>query len=91
MFDRVDHPARGREGGGAGEAGRVALADGTKLRSKGRQLIKSGQRLRLSLPGGGGYGDPANRAPALVAADLAAGLISPQDAKADYGYGADDD
>ena len=91
MFDRVDHPARGREGGGAGEAGRVALADGTKLRSKGRQLIKFGQRLRLSLPGGGGYGDPANRAPALVAADLAAGLISPQDAKADYGYGADDD
>ena len=91
MFDRVDHPARGREGGGAGEAGRVALADGTKLRSKGRQLIKSGQRLRLSLPGGGGYGDPANRAPALVAADLAAGLISSQDAKADYGYGADDD
>ena len=91
MFDRVDHPARGREGGGAGEAGRVALADGTKLRSKGRQLIKFGQRLRLSLPGGGGYGDPANRAPALVAADLAAGLISSQDAKADYGYGADDD
>ena len=91
MFDRVDHPARGREGGGAGEAGRVALADGTKLRSKGRQLIKSGQRLRLSLPGGGGYGDPAHRAPALVAADLAAGLISSQDAKADYGYGADDD
>ena len=91
MFDRVDHPARGREGGGAGEAGRVALADGTKLRSKGRQLIKSGQRLRLSLPGGGGYGDPANRALALVAADLAAGLISLQDAKADYGYGADND
>ena len=91
MFDRVDHPARGREGGGAGEAGRVALADGTKLRSKGRQLIKSGQRLRLSLPGGGGYGDPANRALALVAADLAAGLISLQDAKADYGYGANND
>ncbi|MFT4742912.1 MAG: N-methylhydantoinase B [Yoonia sp.] len=91
MFDRVDHPARGRDGGGDGEAGRVELADGTKLRSKGRQLVKSGQRLRLSLPGGGGYGDPAKRAPALVAADLAAGLINPQDAKSDYGYGADDD
>lgn len=91
MFDRVDYPARGREGGGDGEAGQVALADGTKLRSKGRQLIRSGQRLRLSLPGGGGYGDPTNRAPALIAADLAAGLISPQDAKADYGYATDDD
>jgi len=91
MFDRVDHPARGRDGGSDGEAGRVELSDGTKLRSKGRQLIKSGQRLRLSLPGGGGYGDPAKRARACVAADLAAELINLQDAKTDYGYVADDD
>lgn len=91
MFDRVDHPARGRDGGGDGDGGRVEMSDGTKLRSKGRQLIKSGQRLRLSLPGGGGYGDPAERDHVRVAADLAAELISPQDAKTDYGYVADED
>ena len=86
MFDRVENPARGRDGGADGAAGRVELADGTKLRSKGRQLVKNGQRLKLSLPGGGGYGAPAGRDRALVAEDLRAGLITPEQAKRDYGY-----
>ncbi|MBY5931466.1 hydantoinase B/oxoprolinase family protein [Tateyamaria omphalii] len=85
MFDRVKNPARGRDGGGPGGEGRVELADGTQLRSKGRQLVKNGQRLVLSLPGGGGYGVPSGRDPALVAADVDAGLITKEQAKADYG------
>ncbi|MEP1014898.1 MAG: hypothetical protein ABJM90_21740 [Paracoccaceae bacterium] len=36
MFGRVESPARGRDNGGMGQAGPVELADGTKLRSKGR-------------------------------------------------------
>ncbi|WP_299774969.1 hydantoinase B/oxoprolinase family protein [uncultured Tateyamaria sp.] len=86
MFDRVQNAARGRDGGNSGAPGRVELSDGTKLRSKGRQLIKNGQRLRLSLPGGGGYGAPSNRDKSQVAADIAAGLITPEQAKSDYGY-----
>ena len=86
MFDRVENAARGRKGGGPGGAGRVELADGTQLKAKGRQLVKNGQRLRLCLPGGGGYGDPAKRDRARVAADLEAGTITPEQAKADYGY-----
>lgn len=86
MFDRVENPARGRDGGGSGAPGRVELADGTPLRSKGRQQVKNGQRLKLSLPGGGGYGAPANRDRASVEADLKAGLITPEQAKTDYGY-----
>ncbi|MGR3513626.1 MAG: hydantoinase B/oxoprolinase family protein [Paracoccaceae bacterium] len=86
MFDRVDHPARGRNGGGDGAPGRVELTDGTVLRSKGRQMVKAGQRLRLSLPGGGGHGAPGDRAPEQIAADLRAGLISPEAAKSDYGF-----
>ena len=86
MFDRVENPARGRDGGGVGAAGHVELADGTKLRSKGRQLVKNGQRLRLSLPGGGGYGDAADRDAALVAEDVRAGLITVEQAKKDYGF-----
>lgn len=86
MFDRVENPALGRDGGGAGAAGRVELADGTKLRSKGRQLIKNGQRLKLSLPGGGGYGAPEHRNAEDIAKDLRAGLITPAQAKQDYGY-----
>ncbi len=85
MYDRVQNPARGRDGGMPGGAGRVELADGTTLRSKGRQLVKNGQRLVLSLPGGGGYGTPSGRDPALVAADLDAGFITKEQAKADYG------
>ena len=86
MFDRVKNPARGRDGGQPGGEGRVELTDGTQLRSKGRQLIKNGQRLRLSLPGGGGYGSPSARAPEQIAADIAAGFITPEQAKSDYGY-----
>ena len=85
MFDRVDNPARGRDGGGTGGEGRVELADGSRLRSKGRQLIKPGQRLRLSLPGGGGIGDPRARDRDAVRADVAAGYITPEQAKQDYG------
>ena len=85
MFDRVDNPARGREGGGIGAPGGVGLADGTKLKSKGRQLIKNGQRLKLSLPGGGGYGDPKTRTRDQILEDLEAGLITVKQAKEDYG------
>ncbi len=86
MFDRVHNAARGRDGGASGAPGKVELADGTTLRAKGRQLIKNGQRLRLSLPGGGGYGDPHDRDNGAIAEDLAAGFISDEQAKADYGY-----
>lgn len=86
MFDRVQNPARGRDGGKSGALGKVELADGTELRSKGRQLIRQGQRLRLSLPGGGGFGLPADRAKAQVAEDLAAGFITAEQAKSDYDY-----
>ena len=91
MFDRVENPARGRQGGGNGAAGKVELATGQKpsmkkLRSKGRQLVKNGQRLKLSLPGGGGYGSPEKRKPEDIKEDLCAGFISLHQAKIDYGY-----
>ncbi|MEM6387952.1 MAG: hydantoinase B/oxoprolinase family protein [Pseudomonadota bacterium] len=86
MFDRVDNPARGRDGGQTGAPGRVELSDGTRLKSKGRQMIRNGQRLKLQLPGGGGYGTPSHRPRAAIAADLAAGFITAEQAKSDYGY-----
>ncbi len=85
MFDRVDHPARGRNGGGNGAAGRVELADGTALRAKGRQRIGPEARLRLSLPGGGGFGPAANRSPGAIRRDLAAGYITQEQAREIYG------
>ncbi|MAO25920.1 hydantoinase B/oxoprolinase family protein [Roseovarius sp.] len=84
MFDRVEHPARGREGGAPGAPGRVELADGTKLRSKGRQKVRNGERLRLSLPGGGGYGPPVQRDRDAVRRDLGAGKITATEAREIY-------
>jgi N-methylhydantoinase B len=85
MFDRIDNPARGREGGARGAAGGVALSDGTKLQGKGRQKVEPGERLVLTLPGGGGYGSPMERDRAKVRADLAAGYITAEQARTIYG------
>ncbi|PRD41839.1 5-oxoprolinase [Phyllobacterium phragmitis] len=69
MFDRVDHPARGREGGENGAPGAVLLDDGTVLSSKGRQHVPAGRRLILQLPGGGGYGPADDRDAAAARRD----------------------
>jgi N-methylhydantoinase B len=76
MFDRVEHPARGRHGGANGAAGRVYLDDGSPFRAKGKQTIPADRRLVLELPGGGGWGDPGQRDPAAVANDEAQGYVS---------------
>lgn len=71
MFDRIDHPARGRDGGHDGAPGSVTLDDGTRLASKGRQHVPAERRLVLSLPGGGGFGAPERRAPDAARRDVA--------------------
>jgi len=90
MFDRVDHPARGRDGGGPGASGSVHLASGPPLAAKGQQSVPPGDRLVLGLPGGGGFGDPYERAPEQVADDVAAGLVSREAARRDYGVVVDE-
>ena len=57
LFDRIDNPARGRDGGAAGLAGRAYLSDGTKLKGKGKQIVPPGLSLVMELPGGGGLGE----------------------------------
>jgi len=84
MFDRVNHPARGRQGGSDGGATVIAQDDGTPMQGKGKQFVPHGRRVMLSLPGGAGYGSPADRDPALVRRDLARGYISPEAAARDY-------
>lgn len=76
MFDRIHHPARGRDGGEDGAAGSASLDDGTVLKPKGWQHVPAGRRLVLELPGGGGYGDPARRPDAARANDLSKGYVT---------------
>jgi N-methylhydantoinase B len=85
MFDRVDHPARGRQGGDNGAAMTISRSDGTPMKGKGKQFVPAGDRVMLAMPGGAGYGDVADRDPTLVKKDLVRGYISAAVAKQDYG------
>jgi N-methylhydantoinase B len=85
-FDRIDHPARGRDGGHDGAAGYVGLKSGQKFRGKGFQLVPPGERLVVLTPGGGGIGAPAERASEHVARDLTDELVSEETARDLYGY-----
>jgi N-methylhydantoinase B len=85
-FDRIDHPARGRDGGRDGAAGYVGLASGQKFRGTGFQLVPPGERLVVLTPGGGGIGAPAERAAEHVARDLTDELVSEETARDLYRY-----
>jgi N-methylhydantoinase B len=84
-FERVQNPARGRQGGAKGAPGGVSLASGRAIRPKGRQTVPAHDVIRLELPGGGGHGDPYARDPERVATDVADGLITRAAAERDYG------
>ena len=85
MFDRVNHPARGRRGGAEGAATSISQDDGTPMNGKGKQFVPHGRKVMLAFPGGAGYGLPDERELALVRRDLARGYISDESAKRDYG------
>lgn len=63
LFDRVEKPARGRNGGGTGAPGRVGLIGGTP---------------RPGSPARGEHDPPADRDPAQVTQDLRAGRPRPE-------------
>ena len=90
MFDRVDHPALGRRGGGAGAPTTIVQDDGTKMNGKGKQFVAHGRKVVMAFPGGAGYGDPSERSKGAVMRDLARGYISAETAARDYGLGAAD-
>ncbi|MEL6317578.1 MAG: hydantoinase B/oxoprolinase family protein, partial [Pseudomonadota bacterium] len=90
LFDRLDHPARGRAGGLPGAPTTLAFDDGTPMRGKGRQAAARGARVLLACPGGGGYGPPSERDRAAIRRDLALGYVTPEAAAEAYGLSADE-
>lgn len=85
MFERVRNAARGRDGGGAGAPGRIRVPGVGNLRVKGREVVPPGHRIVLETPGGGGLGNPRDRAQEKVRKDVLDGLVSPEAAVKRYG------
>lgn len=88
-FGRNTTPPWGIEGGHDGTANRfeVIEAAGGRVTSYGRlggRRLRKGDRVRIVTGGGGGWGPPAQRDPAAVAADLRAGLLTPEAARRLY-------
>ncbi|MGH8702006.1 MAG: hydantoinase B/oxoprolinase family protein [Burkholderiales bacterium] len=75
-FDRIEHPARGRAGAGDGAAGELMRSDGVRLAGKGAQRLEPHERLIVRTPGGGGYGNAAERSVAAEKLDRTRGYIS---------------
>jgi N-methylhydantoinase B len=68
MAERCRFPAPGMAGGGAGARGEVRI-DGAEVDYRRNVVLKKGQRILLSTPGGGGMGPPEERDQAAVEQD----------------------
>jgi N-methylhydantoinase B len=87
FFDRTRVAAPGRDGGHAGGLGDFSLRPGTNTSDtaavqrphpKATTFVSPGTDIIMDLPGGGGIGDPRDRDPAHVAADVRDGYVSPE-------------
>ena len=86
--DRQTHPPYGLHGGQSSRAARVVLNSGREdriLLSKSLITVKTGDVLRIEMPGGGGWGDPLERDPELVVQDVIAEKVSLRRAREVYG------
>jgi N-methylhydantoinase B len=82
--------APGLFGGGDGGTARLLRNHGTpqeeELSSKTASIVlTAGETIRIETPGGGGFGDPTDRDPTALAADLRGGKLSTGKALQDYG------
>jgi len=83
--ERVRHPCFGVVEGQSGTPGRVSK-NGKPQFPKGKVVLKTGDRLEVETPGGGGWGRPAERSTGAIANDLAEGLVTGEAAQRVYGH-----
>ncbi|HET9233709.1 MAG TPA: hydantoinase B/oxoprolinase family protein [Candidatus Eisenbacteria bacterium] len=83
IYERLHHPASGRRGGLPGMPGRVTRSDGEAVHGKRKARLPAGVRVRIELPGGGGWGDPGRRGGGERTRDIREGYVlaegSPED------------
>ncbi len=76
LCDRTRVPAAGLLGGAPGAPGEVWMNGARPANPKAEQVLPADARVELRLPGGGGYGDPAERDPEAERRDVEAGLVT---------------
>jgi N-methylhydantoinase B len=76
MTDRIDHPPLGRAGGRPGTPNVLARSTGGRVPPKSRTELKPGEVLTMHTPGGGGFGPPGERDPAMRRRDLEFGYVT---------------
>ena len=81
---RFRYPPEGLFGGKDGARARF-LVNGKDGNPYGLTQLFPGDRVTMDAAGGGGFGDPLERDPEMVAADVADGYVSIERAEADYG------
>jgi N-methylhydantoinase B/oxoprolinase/acetone carboxylase alpha subunit len=85
--DKMFFNPPGLNGGRPGEVGKVFI-NGEEITRFPAIPFHPGDELRMLMPGGGGFGPVAERAPELIAHDIALGYISETEAKERYGWEA---
>jgi N-methylhydantoinase B len=85
LIDRIRYVPPGLEGGASGAHGEFALSSGEPAQEKSLVRLDPDVGVRLSPPGGSGYGDPRARDAERVLADVVDGYISIESALEDYG------
>ncbi|MGE3244802.1 MAG: hydantoinase B/oxoprolinase family protein, partial [Beijerinckiaceae bacterium] len=85
QFQRVAYPAKGRNGGRDGAAGKVYLRSGKPFARTGMQIVPADETLIVEMPGGGGFGNPAERDRAAIERDLHDGFVTEDAVRTDYG------
>jgi N-methylhydantoinase B len=89
--DRANFPPKGLLGGLPGDKSHYQVFDadaphGRDIPSKYSGQIKRHERLRVTTPGGGGYGAPREREAARLEDDLQNERLSADKARTDYGF-----
>lgn len=74
MTERTRFAAPGFDGGGAGAPGQVEI-NGAAIDTHRQHVLQRGDTVVLRSPGGGGYGDPAEREAALTEIDQRRGYL----------------
>lgn len=85
MNDQLLAPPQGFGGADDGGAGDYIVGEVRPEHPKSRIRVEAGCTVTMQTPGGGGFGNPRDRDPDLVRADVSSGYVSTDAAQAVYG------